>query len=135
MTSDFIKSSLESIGLSSPMNSWITLHNKVQRIGLVSDVNINVDFRSRMFYFDTTSEMLYIRRMTGDLYKCTEDVPAGYVSYTIDGNVYVVKISNNAKTSTIGLFHSAVAFDKICSFYYSKQESAIQSYLDEIREG
>jgi len=137
MTLDFVKNALiEITGLSNPMNQWLTLTGQVQRIGMLSDNNIGVDLRYRMFYFDSTSEMVYIKYLTGKIYE-SSTVPTGYISFTYNGKNYVAQVASggNNSNNTIGRFHSCVSFDKITAFFYPDNDSQQQRYLEEIRDG
>ena len=126
MTKDFIIQCFSQGALNVPVNAWVTLHNKVQRIGLLADNNISVDPRYRIFYFDTTNELLYITYYDGVLYRYEDGAPLEnpeqYSVVNINGVNYLNKKSKNSVKYTIGGnecdIHAIISFDKIVGFYY-----------------
>ncbi len=134
MTATFIENALSELNES--QNTWTTLHGKAQRIGLMADNNISIDPRYRSFYFDESSEMLYITYYDGVLiaYQAGDEIPDGYVIMTINGKQYLNKVSKNAINCTLGgssaKIHAAISYDKIVGFYFPNVNP--QSYIDEL---
>lgn len=133
----FIENAFIKAGISNPFNQWLTLHNIFQRIGLyTSDNNIMVDFRSRLFYFNTDDKMLYIRYLTGDIEPYTADtkVNVGGYTFTIDGKTYYIAGAKNYKMSNvedIGPYHSAISFGDISSFSWVDTTNTVNKYLED----
>ena len=134
MNASFISHALAT--LNEEQDTWTTLYEKCQRIGLIADNNISIDPRYRVFYFDSNSEMLYITYYDGTmiLYENGDEIPEGYTVMTINNKLYLNKISNNSVPCTINghhyRIHAAISYDKIVGFYFANRDP--NKYLEEL---
>ena len=132
MTKDFITKSVKFMtDNNSIMNTWTTLNGKISRINLLSDTYISIDPRYRMFYFDTTREILYVRNTIGF---SSTPLSSSSLSVSINGKTYYTEIAESSVTSSaVGKYHQAISFDKIVSFSYVDRELEAQKYLEELK--
>lgn len=124
MTKNKILAAFNDAGIASPFNTWMTLHNVFNSIGLhKADNNIAVDYRTVMFYFNEDDEMVYLRHFDGTVYEYNSNSKLydGDITFTVNDKTYFLRCLSCYKTSTddnIGEYHEAISFDQITSFTY-----------------
>lgn len=119
MTSAQIKHIINSKGY--VMNQWQTLE-QFHRVGLLGDMTYYMNPLSAQFYFDSTSEMMYVR-LTNDSLKrklasASDTLYGEEVCVTLEnGKSFAVKTLPKGFEDNIGKIHDVVCFDNIVGFY------------------
>ena len=130
MTTDTISYILNE-KLGEPTNRWTSLFNSVSRMNLLSNAILSTDPRNRLYYFDTTSGMLYIQYLDGFTNEVNQNDPSSYVTQIINGNTYLANISKNyIEAENIGRYHQAVSMSQIVSFTYIDRDKERDLWLD-----
>lgn len=134
MASTFVQNFLSDHGIST--DSWITLEGICQRIYLSSDSYIGVSPKERLFYFDSTKNLLYIKNLTTTTYTYNKDLAGsnGYIAikYYDSSTYYMVKeASGGIDIANIGKVHSIISMDCVVGFYNNYYDSKV--VLNEIK--
>jgi hypothetical protein len=129
---DFVSGWLSDAGLSD--GKWYTLEEIADRVGMLGDSNIHIDPRNRLFMFNSTAQMMYIKLLSGTLYSYSASDPrlgqVGYVSFSLsDGTKVIGKEADDGITvSGLGKIHTFVSYDNISGFFH--EGTTRQSILD-----
>lgn len=131
---DFVSGWLSDSGLED--GKWYTLEELADRIGLLGDSNIHIDPRNRMFMFNSTAQMMYVKVLTGTLYTYSPTSQLahqdGYVTFKLsDGRMVIGKEEDDGVTvSGLGKIHTFVSYDNISGFFH--EGTTRQSIFDQI---
>lgn len=102
-------SQIKSLGIL--MDQWITLEYLVNYIGFGSDSGIFVSPVYTQFYFESSSENLFIRKTKGARRERNNNT----VDVEHDGEIYFLQLAEGGiNDSKIGRYHDVVGFDEIC---------------------
>ena len=82
MNTSQIKTSLEELGISNPMNKWLKL-SQISVIRLAQDSNLYLDNDTELYYFDSTNEIMYCTFGDFKNYTSSETSVATHKAYRI----------------------------------------------------
>jgi len=101
-------------------NSWITFEGKLTHFSLQCDSNLFISPQTVQYYFDNTSEMMFVRHTYGPAKRLKDDgvIPDGSVSISHNGLPYIVKVEGGGcNDNTIGVFHEAISYELIVGMF------------------
>jgi len=104
-------------------DTWLTLENSFDYIGLNADNNYYIDPAHAQFYFPSGIQCMLVRRTNGKIYNIPDSgkLSDGYVKVSHSGTDYQIKLDPKGIVftgdSSIGTIHEVIDYSDIVALY------------------
>ena len=104
-----------------PVNQWISLGSFCDIVSLQDDNNIFINNLEQQFYFEDSSDLMFIRYLMDAVKTTDTSEQRNTVIVNKNGNTYRAVIrAEGAEDKTIGRYHDVICCSNIAAFLINK---------------